>query len=218
MSRDATATARRAGGSLLVIALGMIGVLVVGMWAAWNWFDNPFGVDTIDRSPPPVLKEIRDLSEYHAAEGSFETIIDLEKDVRFVPSILAGQKVLFIGVGTVDAFVDLGGLTESAIDVDEEANSIEVRLPRAELDDVVIDHELSRVYDRDRGLFDRLGSMFVDNPSSEDELFEGAVAKIEEAALATSLLETAEENTAEMITGMLSLAGYDTVTVEFTDP
>ena len=201
----------------MVLALVTVGVLVVGMFVAWNWIGNPFGVDTIDRSPPPVLKEIRDLSEYHAAEGSFETIIDLEKDVRFVPSILAGQKVLFIGVGSVDAYVDLGGLSESSVEVDEEANSITVRLPAAPLDDAVIDQELSRVYDRDRGLFDRLGSVFVDNPSSEDELFEGAVAKIEEAALATSLLETAETNTADMIEGMLSLAGYDQVTVESGD-
>lgn len=210
-------TARTGSSTVLVVALATLAVLAVGMLAAWNWIGNPFGVDTIDRSPPPVLKEIRDLSEYHAAEGSFETIIDLEKDVRFVPSVLAGQKVLFVGVGSVDAYVDLGRLTESAIDIDEEANSITVRLPAAQLDDVVINHELSRVYDRDRGLFDRLGSVFVDNPSSEDELFEGAIAKIEEAALATSLLETAETNTASMIDGMLSLAGYDEVNVEFTD-
>lgn len=210
-------TARTGSSTVLVVALATLAVLAVGMLAAWNWIGNPFGVDTIDRSPPPVLKEIRDLSEYHAAEGSFETIIDLEKDVRFVPSVLAGQKVLFVGVGSVDAYVDLGRLTESAIDIDEEANSITVRLPAAQLDDVVINHELSRVYDRDRGLFDRLGSVFVDNPSSEDELFEGAIAKIEEAALATSLLETAEKNTASMIDGMLSLAGYDEVNVEFTD-
>ena len=201
-----------------MLGLAALAIMVVGMIAAWNWVGNPFGVDTIDRSPPPVLKEIRDLSEYHAAEGSFETIIDLEKDVRFVPSVLAGQKVLFIGVGRVDAYVDLGGLAESAIDIDEEANSITVRLPPAQLDDVVIDHELSRVYDRDRGLFDRIGIMFVDNPNSEDELFAGAVAKIEEAALATSLLETAETNTADMIDGMLSLAGFDVVTVEFATP
>lgn len=210
-------TARTGSSTVLVVALATLAVLAVGMLAAWNWIGNPFGVDTIDRSPPPVLKEIRDLSEYHAAEGSFETIIDLEKDVRFVPSVLAGQKVLFVAVGSVDAYVDLGRLTESAIDIDEEANSITVRLPAAQLDDVVINHELSRVYDRDRGLFDRLGSVFVDNPSSEDELFEGAIAKIEEAALATSLLETAEKNTASMIDGMLSLAGYDEVNVEFTD-
>lgn len=202
---------------IVMLGVAALGILAVGMLAAWNWIGNPFGVETIDRSPPPVLKEIRDLSEYHAAEGAFETIIDLEKDVRFVPSMLAGQKVLFVGVGTVDAYVDLGGLDESAIDIDEEANSISVVLPRARLDDVVIDHEASRVYDRDRGLLDRLGSVLVDNPATEDELFEGAIAKIEEAALATSLLATAEENTASMIDGMLSLAGFDDVIVEFAD-
>lgn len=212
------ARSRGSGASnLLFLGAGAAAVLVVGMVVAWNWIGNPFGVDTIDRSPPPVLTEIRDLSEYHAAEGSFETIIDLEKDVRFVPSAIAGQKVLFVGVGRVDAFVDLGSIDESSIDVDDTTNSITVRLPRGQLDDVVIDHEASHVYDRDRGVLDRIGSIFVDNPATEDELFEGAVAKIEEAALATDLIGTAESNTAEMIEGMLTLAGYDTVTVEFVE-
>lgn len=210
---------QRNGASILVFGLiaAVVVVLAVALVAAFNWFGNPFGVDTIDRSPPPVLKEIRDLSEYHGAEASFETIIDLEKDVRFVPSVLAGQKVLFVGVGTIDAFVDLGTLDESAVDIDEDANSITVTLPRAQLDDVVIDHDASHVYDRNRGLFDRLGSFFVDNPNSEDELFQGTVAKIEEAALATNLLATAERNTGAMIEGMLSLAGFDQVAVEFDD-
>ena len=43
-------------------------------------FPNPFASETVDRSRPAVLESLRDLSEYRAASGHFEVIVDLERD------------------------------------------------------------------------------------------------------------------------------------------
>jgi len=60
---------------------------------------------TIARSPPPVLVDLSDLAEHHAARAQFEVVIDQEGDASWMPSALAGERVQFVGVGTVDAVV-----------------------------------------------------------------------------------------------------------------
>src|SRR5947207_2490847 len=75
---------------------------------------------TVDRSAPPVLVTVRDLARYHAATGQFEVLVDTEDDVKYVPAAIAGERTLFIGVGSVDAYVDLGGLDAAHVRVSED--------------------------------------------------------------------------------------------------
>ena len=100
--------------------LAAIGLVVVGGWIGGLLpsFVNPFREETVDRSRPALLKAMTDLREYRASSGHFEVIVDVEKDVRFVPSFLKGERVLFVAVGEVDAAVDFTGLKGEAVDVD----------------------------------------------------------------------------------------------------
>src|SRR5215468_5689237 len=86
---------------------------------------NPFGQQTIDRSPPPVLKSIQNLSQYHAAVGNFQVVIDVENDIKNVPAALAGQRTLFVAAGTVNAFIDFSHLSGDALKV--EAKTVRIR-------------------------------------------------------------------------------------------
>ena len=59
--------------------------MIVSLIAGFNWvrdllpsFDNPFASETIDRSPPPVLRSIQDLGEFRAAAGNYQVIVDRE--------------------------------------------------------------------------------------------------------------------------------------------
>jgi hypothetical protein len=197
-------------GSLFVVAL-LIGAAVI----ASKLISSPFKTKIVDRSAPPVLNEIHNLAEYHAAQGSFEVLVDIEKDVQNVPSAILGTRVLFMGVGTVDAVVDFTTMSESAVSVSPDGKSVVVVLPRATLTEPAIDYEQSRVLDRDRGLLDRIGGVFSDNPTSEAELYVAAGNKLAEVADQTDLLARAEDNTKLMLYGMLKLGGFDKVDVRF---
>jgi hypothetical protein len=184
------------------MAIVMIGFGLVGLVPRLN----PFGTDTIDRSQPALLQSIRDLSEYHAAAGDFQVIVDVEKDVRFVPSVISGRRSLFVAAGTVDAFVDFGGLTEDGLKVNEEAKTVEVTLPGAALAKPNLDPERSYLFDQQRGAFDRLNDLIT--PPDQHEFYVTAERKLTEAAEQSDLRNRAEENTRAMLTGMLQALGY----------
>ncbi|MCS7481389.1 DUF4230 domain-containing protein [Umezawaea endophytica] len=173
---------------------------------------NPFGTDTIDRSQPALLRSIKDLSQYHAASGDYQVVIDLEKDVRFVPDVLAGQRTLFVSAGTVNAFVDFGGLAENSMTVSQERKTVDIALPKPQLDKPNINHERSYVFAQERGLFDRLTS--VVQASDQQPFYVAAEQKISDAAKESGLQAKAEENTRKMLDGMFRALGYE---VHFVD-
>jgi hypothetical protein len=197
----------------------VVGLLVVGalVWLLVSnilTFENPFRTETVDRSSPAVLKAIQDLEQLRAASGHFEVIIDVEKDTRFVPAVIRGERVLFVAVGTVDAGVDLGGVDEDAVDVRGRRASID--LPAARLLAVRVNPEQSYVYDRDRGLIDRVASVFQDSPTGERELYSLAEDKLLAAARGGSgLLARAERNTRATLTALLHALGFEQIVVRF---
>ncbi|MFE9459608.1 DUF4230 domain-containing protein [Streptomyces californicus] len=179
--------------------------------------DDFFGEETRDRSGPAVLKSIQDMSAYEAASGNFQVVVDLEKDTKFVPDVLRGTRTLFVGAGTVDASVDLGRLTEDGVVVNEERTEAEIRLPRAVLGKPALDPDRSYAVSKQRGLLDRLGDFFSDNPGSEQAVNKLASRHIAEAAKESGLTARAEKNTADMLKGLLTSLGFERVSVRYAD-
>ena len=68
-------------GLVLIVCLAAAAIFV-----ASRLLTSPFTTTTVDHSPPPVLVNLRDLSEYHAAQAQFEVTIDQEHDVAWLPS------------------------------------------------------------------------------------------------------------------------------------
>lgn len=192
---------------VVVLALGVLGL------AALIPNINPFRTDEIDRSQPALLESIRDLSQYHAAVGEFQVVVDLEKDVAFVPSFLAGERALFVAAGTVNAFVDFSGLTGEGLTVNEEQKTVEIRLPAAQLDKPNLNQERSYLFATQRGVWNRLTSLF--EAPDQQQFYTLAEQKIAEAAQGAGLTKRAEENTRAMLVGMLGTLGY---TVTFPEP
>lgn len=199
------------GGVALVAGVAVAGVV------AFQLLDSPFTTVTKDHSPPPVLVELRDLSDFHAAQAQFEVTLDLEKDVKYVPSAIAGERVQFVAIGTVDAVVDFGSIGSGAIKVADDNKSVIVTLPSPYAMAPVLDHEQSHVMNRDRGLLNRLGGIFNDNPTSEASLYEAAMNKMADSAKQTDLLQQAQEHTTFVLTGMLKSMGFDKIDIVF-DP
>lgn len=181
-------------------------------------FDNPFRTETVDRSSPVVLKSIQNLRRFQAATAHYEVIVDLEKDTRFVPSPIRGERVLFVAVGDVEAGVDFTGLEGDAVRVSNNRRTVHLELPHAEFFGARVDPARSYVYDRDRGLIDRVASIFQDNPTSEQELYVLAEEKLMAAAEESSgILARAERNTRLMLIGLFEALGFTSVSIEFVD-
>ncbi len=200
---------------LVVVALAGLGLdRLTGLLPSLS---NPFRTHSVDRTGPAVLTALADLHEYRAATGTFQVFIDLEHDTRFVPAFLKGDRTLFLATGSVDAGVDFSGLDLPAVTVSPDRRSVSLHLPAARLSDPRVDPVQSRVVDRDRGLLDRLGSVFTDSPTGERALYLAAQPRLSAAAAEAGLVQRAEENTATMLQRLLGALGFEDVDVEFAE-
>lgn len=190
-------------------------LLAIGLQRYLPSLSNPFDTKTVDRSGPALLVRLADLARFEAATGTFRDIIDVEKDVANVPSLVAGERTLFVAQGSVISYVDFTGIGKDAVTVSADGKRVDVVLPPAALSDVRVDPEQSYVASRERGVLDRLGGVFSDNPTSERELYLAAQRKIGEAAKAAGLQKRAEDNTRSMLTGLLGTLGYTDVHVVY---
>jgi hypothetical protein len=174
-----------------------------------------FGTETHDRSGPALLKSIKDISRYDAASGNFQVVVDLEKDTKYLPDAIRGSRTLYVGAGTVDAYVDLGRVGETDVTVDEDRTSATIRLPHAALGEPALDPDRSYAVSKQRGLLDRLGDVFSDNPNSEQAVQKLAVRHIRDAAKESELTARAESNTTGMLQGLLGSLGFKEVRVVY---
>ncbi|MDO0924554.1 DUF4230 domain-containing protein [Streptomyces sp. TG1A-8] len=174
-----------------------------------------FGTETHDRSGPALLKSIQEMSRYDAASGNFQVVVDLEKDARFLPDAIRGTRTLYVGAGTVDAYVDLGRIGRDDVRVDGDRTSATLRLPHARLGRPALDPDHSYAVSKQRGLLDRLGDVFSDNPNSEQAVQKLAVRHIGQAARSSGLTTRAETNTTGMLRGLLRSLGFKEVHVSY---
>ncbi|MFJ3714730.1 DUF4230 domain-containing protein [Streptomyces sp. NPDC090057] len=174
-----------------------------------------FGTETHDRSGPALLKSIQDMSRYEAASGNFQVVVDLEKDAKFLPDAIRGTRTLYVGAGTVDAYVDLGAVGDEDVSVNGDRTTATLRLPHARLGRPALDPDRSYAVSKQRGLLDRLGDLFSDNPNGEQAVQKLAVRHIGDAAKDSGLTGRAESNTTDMLQGLLHSLGFKEVHVSY---
>lgn len=198
------------GAIILVIAL----LLALSAVRLLPQLRDPFRTTTTVRSQPPLLKSITSLSRYEAASGTFQVVIDLSKHTSFLPSFIAGSQTLFVGDGTVIAFVDFAGLKGSAIKVSG-GRDVTITLPPAQLEPPVLNVSQSYVFAEQQGLINRVADFFSGNPNSQQEVYVLAEQKIGYAARTSALRADAQRNTTAMLDSMLASLGYKHVTVNY---
>lgn len=178
-------------------------------------FGDVFGEETNDRTGPTLLESIQDLDRYEAASGNFQVVVDLEKDAKYLPDAIRGTRTLYV-VGTVGSYVDFGGVGEGSVQTDKERTSATIRLPHARLGKPALDPDRSYAVSKERGLLDRLGDLFSDNPADERAVNKLAARHIGEAAKESELVTRAEKNTTSMLEGLLRSLGFTEVRVIYT--
>jgi hypothetical protein len=174
---------------------------------------NPFSAKTVDRTGPSVLKSLTDLSEYHAASAHYETVVDIQEDNGFLPDVLSGERVLYVGKGDVDAVVDFGDLDERRIDLSKTGTSVTIRLPAPTVDKPVLDLENSYVASHDEGIINKFRGSELERDAQLKAVEQMTTASTGEGMLT----DRAEENTRAMLRGLLGALGYTNITIAFDE-
>ncbi|MGO0576848.1 DUF4230 domain-containing protein [Ornithinimicrobium panacihumi] len=134
---------------------------------------------------------------------------------RSQPVLLAGERSLFVAAGTVNAYVDFSTMAEGDLTLSEDGTSVEIRLPEAQLDKPNIDQERSYLYSQERGVVNRIGDAI--SPQDQQDLYLHSEQKLAAAAEESELVERAEANTKEMLTGMFGALELDVTFVDEGD-
>ncbi len=153
---------------------------------------------------PAVVQQIQGLSKLETSYFTMEKILDAERTRRYVPSFLAGEKLIFVAHGEVVAGLDLSTLTEQ--DVQVSGTSISMNLPEPEILYSRLDNEKSRVYDRDQGLFSKA------DKDLESQVRATAEEQLREDALEVGIIEQARTNGEQSVRALLLSMGYTDVT------
>lgn len=183
-----------------LIAAWVAGVIIVAMAGLFVASQLGFSLFPIKQSETTLLNSIQDTSKYVAAVGDFEVVVNDKEDNLVLPDILAGRQTLFVGAGTVNAYVDLSGLAEDDLTLSADGKSVTVRLPEAQLEEPNLDQERSKVVSQDRGVLDRINDALA--VPEQAKFYKMAEDKITAAAKESELRERATTNTQAMLTGM----------------
>src|SRR5690349_5607336 len=186
------------GFARVVVFTGVVFALIVAMCLGLRAvdilpsFDNPFSDKTTDRSQPVLLQSMRDLSRYVAADGTFQVIVDLQENKENIPDFLVNRRTLFVGSGTVEEYVEFGSLSDKALVVDEDKNTVTITLPPPQQGTANLDMQKSYVVAEERGLLNRFGDAFKSDPGKQQQVYALAQQRITEAARASGLDERAK--------------------------
>ena len=205
---------------MAAIVVGLVVVLrsASRLTDVWPNFRNPFGEQSTDRSQPALLKSIQDLSRYVAAEGNFQVVVDTQNNRENVPDFLLNERTLFVGAGSVEAYVDFATIGEGAIVESADGTSVEIKLPAPQLGDVDLDMENSYVFAEERGLSTGSASSSTVTPTGSSRSTSWPRTRSRPPPGTAGSQQRAEENTRKMLEGLLRSLGYTIVTVTYTAP
>ena len=209
---------RRPSRFRMLIAVTLLAVVVVVGAMPVRAVPNPFEQRTIDNSTAPLMVALTDIAEYHAATGTFQVLVDLQVDTPYLPDVISGERTTLFATGHADAVVDFTGLGPDRVTVSPDGSAVTITLPPPRLSPATVDPAASRVVGRDRGIVERLADVLEDNPTNDEQLYQLATRKIDEAAAQSDLLNRAEINTRGMLTSLVGSLGYERVEVVFADP
>ncbi len=158
---------------------------------------------TIRPKPETIVHRIQPLGRLETVQYTLEKVITAEVGPPGLWGRLFGDRLLFVAHGRVIAGVDLSRLTPE--DVWYQGDVLMLRLPPAEVFEVVLDNQRSYVYDRQTGLLTK-GNMAL-----ETEARRAAEDLLLQAALEDGILRQARVNAEAVLTRFLNLLGISQV-------
>jgi hypothetical protein len=163
---------------------------------------------TIIPDPVTYINEIRALARLETIQYSVEKVITGEMGGGTFGSLF-GDKILFVGHGTVIAGIDMEKLQPE--NMRYENGVLTVRLPPTEIFIATLNNEKSYVYDRQTGLLTK------PDPNLETLVRQKAEEEILKAALEDGILEQAKTNAETYLFKFFSALGFPN-TIFVDDP
>jgi len=154
---------------------------------------------TIIPDPVTYINEIRALARLETIQYSVEKVITGETGGGTFEAFF-GDKILFVGHGTVIAGIDMEKLTPE--NMRYENGVLTVKLPPAEIFIAALDNEKSYVYDRETGLLTQ------PDPNLETLVRQKAEEEILKAALEDGILEQAQVNAEAYLLKFFAALGF----------
>ncbi|MBW3114253.1 DUF4230 domain-containing protein [Bacillus sp. MCCB 382] len=197
---------KRVGLILLVVAL-LAGGTFIGIY---SWLSG----STFTEEKGSFVERIQDMSSLATAQGFVKAVIEQEDNQLFGKEINADlpgtkRKLLMVVPGTVLAGVDLQGIDEKDIVVDDEKKKITLTLPHAEiLQEPSIDTDNIKTFS--------VEGIFRNDVDWNEGFALAEVAKdqISQEAIEQGILQAAEKNAEKSLKGFFEQIGYD-VTIDF---
>ena len=163
---------------------------------------------TIIPDPVTYINEIRALARLETIQYSVEKVITGEMGGGTFQTLF-GDKILFVGHGTVIAGIDMQKLQPE--DMRYENGVLTVRLPPAEILIATLDNEKSYVYDRQTGVLTK------PDPNLETLVRQRAEEEILKAAIEDGILEQAQINAEAYLFKFFAALGFPN-TIFVQDP
>jgi hypothetical protein len=154
---------------------------------------------TIIPDPVTYINEIRALARLETIQYSVEKVITGQTGGGSFETLF-GDKILFVGHGTVIAGIDMDKLRPEHMRY--ENGVLTVNLPPAEIFIATLDNEKSYVYDRDTGLLTK------PDPNLETLVRQRAEEEILKAALEDGILEQAQINAEAYLIKFFAALGF----------
>lgn len=154
---------------------------------------------TIIPDPVTYINEVRALARLETIQYSVEKVITGETGGGTFQALF-GDRILFVGHGTVIAGIDMEKLRPE--DMRYENGVLTVRLPPAEIFIAALNNEKSYVYDRDTGVLTRpdINLETLVRQRAEQEILRGA--------LEDGILEQAKVNAEAYLLKFFAALGY----------
>jgi hypothetical protein len=126
----------RPAGKFVIFVIGFACALLLLMILAQAGIPAPFlrhafGEVHFGMDQPTVVQRIQKLQRLESVKYTLEKVVTGQRESRFLPQSLAGERILLVVHGEVFAGVDLGKLKSS--DVDVKGKQVRITLPRPEV-------------------------------------------------------------------------------------
>lgn len=154
---------------------------------------------TIIPDPVTYINEVRALARLETIQYSIEKVITGETGGGTFQALF-GDKILFVGHGTVIAGIDMEKLQPE--DMRFENGVLTVRLPPAEIFVATLDNEKSYVYNRETGILAK------PDVNLETLVRQRAEEEIRKAALEDGILQQAQLNAEAYLFKFFAALGY----------
>ena len=193
------------GAAVVAFVCGFALAMVIALAAMWMMRAAWLGQPRIDTSMPTVVRQVQHLQRLETIVFGMDKIVAGGQESRYLPKLLAGDRLLLMVYGEVTAGVDLGRIGPADIVIS--GPSVRVSMPAAEIFSARIDNERTRVYSRETGLFSAV------DPNLESEVRRVAEQQIRQAALDQGVLQLARTNAGVTLGNFLRGVGFEQVDV-----